>query len=37
MRIVAFLPPVEGLWADIIVTAGKAGIVATGMVIVKPF
>ena len=35
--VIASLPTVEGLGADIEVAAGKTGIVPTGVVVVKPF
>jgi len=35
--IIASLPAVEGLGADIKVTAGETGIVTAGVVVVKPF
>ncbi|GAH51720.1 unnamed protein product, partial [marine sediment metagenome] len=35
--VIAPLPAVEGLWADIKVAAGEASIVTTGVIVVKPF
>ena len=37
VRIIASLPPVEGLRADAKVAAGEASIVTTGIIVVKPF
>lgn len=36
MRVVTLLPPIEGLWADIKVTAGKPSIGAAGVIVIKP-
>ena len=35
--VIASLPAIEGLWADVEVAAGKVGIVPTGVVVIKPF
>ena len=35
--VIASLPPVESLGADIEVPAGETGIVPTGIIVVKPF
>ncbi len=37
LGIIAFLPPIEGLWRDAKVAAGKASIVTTAVVVIKPF
>ena len=36
-RVIASLPAIEGLWADIKVAAGKTSIVTTGVIVIKPF
>ena len=36
LGIIASLPAVEGLWADIEVAAGKPSIVITGVIVIKP-
>ena len=35
--IIASLPAIEGLWADIEVAAGETSIETTGIIVVKPF
>jgi len=37
LGVVALVPAVQGLRRDIEVTAGKSGIVAVGIVVIKPF
>ena len=37
LGVIASLPAVEGLWADVEVVAGKTGIVPTVVVAIKPF
>ncbi len=37
LGVIALLPPVEGLGADIKVAAGETSIVPTGIIVVKPF
>jgi hypothetical protein len=37
LGVVALFPAVQGLRRDIEVTAGKSGIVAVGIVVIKPF
>ena len=37
LGVVALFPVVEGLRRDIEVTAGKSGIVAVGIILIKPF
>ncbi len=36
LGVIASLPAVEGLWADVLVPAGEASIATTRLVIVKP-
>jgi len=37
LGVIASLPTVEGLWADIKVAAGEASMVSMGIIVVKPF
>ncbi len=37
LGVIASLPAVEGLWADVEVVTGKMGLVPTGVVVIKPF
>jgi len=36
-RVIASLPAVKGLWADIKVAAGEASMVSMGVIVIKPF
>jgi len=35
--VIAFLPPIEGLWRDAKVAAAEVSIVTTAVVVIKPF
>jgi hypothetical protein len=37
LRVIAPLPAIEGLWADIKMAAGKTSIVTVRVVVIKPF
>jgi hypothetical protein len=37
VRVIALLPAIEGLWADVKVAAGEAGILSMGVIVIKPF